>query len=138
VVTLPRCIDKMRAELAGRAGEYKARTGNVSTRLFAFLGLTPDEFAAVVAAQPDDAAVLAALRAREWPSPAAIDAWNCESVARGPENEARWARHRRLLAAAGYGERTDIRTVFDRLLAEDGIDVPAGGTPWSREDAWRE
>ena len=137
VVTLPRCIDKMRAALAGTAGEYKATTGNISTRLFAFLGLTPDEFAAVVAAQPDDAAVLAALRARDWPPPAAIDAWNRESVARAPENEERRARHRRLLTAAGYGQRTDIRTVFDRLLAEDGVDVPVGGTPWSPGDAWR-
>jgi hypothetical protein len=136
VVTLPRCIDKMRAELAGTAGEYKATTGNISTRLFAFLDVTPRAFAAILAANADDAGVLAALRAAHWPSTDAIDAWNRESVARAPENDERWARHRRLLTAAGYGQRTDIRTVFDRLLAEDGIDVPAGGTAWSPGDAW--
>ena len=135
VVTLPRCIDKMRADLAGTAGAYKATTGNISTRLFSFLDVTPEAFAAVVAANADDAGVLAALRSGRWPPAAAIDAWNRESVARAPENDERWARHWRLLREAGYGARTDIRTVFDRLLAEDGVGVPPGGTAWSPGDA---
>jgi hypothetical protein len=124
IVTLPRCIDKMRAHLAGTAGEYKATTGNISTLLFEFLGVTADDFQAVVAGNASDDAVLAALVAHRQHTPEEIAAWNRTSLARAPESPERWARHWRLLDAAGQGHRKDIRTVFDRLLAEDGVDVP--------------
>jgi hypothetical protein len=129
IVTLPRCIDKMRAHLAGTAGEYKATTGNISTRLFEFLGVTVDDFRAIVAGAVTDAEVLAALVARRKHTPEAIAAWNRASLVRAPESPERWARHWRLLEAAGQGHRKDIRTVFDRLLAEDGVDVPAAPSP---------
>ncbi len=129
IVTLPRCIDKMRAHLAGAAGEYKATTGNISTRLFEFLGVTADDFQAVVAGNATDDGVLAALAARRQHTPEEIAAWNRASLARAPESSGRWARHWRLLDAAGQGHRKDIRTVFDRLLAEDGVDVPVRRSP---------
>jgi hypothetical protein len=129
IVTLPRCIDKMRAHLAGTAGEYKATTGNISTRLFAFLGLTVDDFQTIVAENATDDDVLAAILTRRTPTPDAIAEWNRVSLTRAPESPERWARHWRLLEAAGQGHRKDIRTVFDRLLAEDGVDVPPGAPP---------
>ena len=66
------------------------------------------------------------LRSGRWPPARRSTPGICELVARAPENDERWARHRRLLREAGFGQRTDIRTVFDRLLAEDGVEVPPG------------
>jgi hypothetical protein len=123
IVFLPRSIDKMRAHLAGTAGEYNAKTG-YSVQLFEFLDLAADEFEAVVAAHADDAGVLAALMERTPRSAAEIEAFNERAINRTPEDEAGWQRHWMLLAAAGHGDRKDITTMFDRLDLDDGRDVP--------------
>ena len=119
---LPRTIDKMRAHLAGTLGEYKAKVG-YSERLFAFLDVTADEFEAVVAAHADDAGVLAALMERAPRGAAEIEAFN-EQARSYPQDEAARQRHQMLLEEAGYGDRTDITTMFDRLDLDDGRDVP--------------
>ena len=122
ITFLPRTIDKMRANLAGTLGEYKAKIG-YSERLFAFLDMTADEFEAVVAANADDAGVLAALMARAPRSAAEIEAFN-EQARSYPQDEASRQRHQMLLEEAGYAHRTDITTMFDRLDLDDGRDVP--------------
>ena len=122
IMFLPRTIDKMRAHLAGTLGEYKAKVG-YSERLFAFLDVTADEFEAVVAANADDAGVLAALMERAPRSAAEIEAFN-EQARSYPQDEAARQRHRMLLEEAGYGHRTDITSMFDRLDLDDGRDVP--------------
>ena len=122
ITFLPRTIDKMRANLAGTLGEYKAKVG-YSERLFAFLDVTADEFEAVVAANADDAGVLAALMERAPRSAAEIEAFN-EQARSYPQDEAGRQRHQMLLEEAGYGHRTDITTMFDRLDLDDGRDVP--------------
>ena len=122
ITFLPRTIDKMRANLAGTLGEYKAKIG-YSERLFAFLDVTADEFEAVVAANADDAGVLAALMARAPRRTAEIEAFN-EQARSYPQDEAGRQRHQMLLEEAGYAHRTDITTMFDRLDLDDGRDVP--------------
>ena len=122
ITFLPRTIDKMRANLAGTLGEYKAKVG-YSERLFAFLDVTADEFEAVVAANADDAGVLAALMERAPRSAAEIEAFN-EQARSYPQDEASRQRHQMLLEEAGYGHRTDITSMFDRLDLDDGRDVP--------------
>ena len=122
ITFLPRTIDKMRANLAGTLGEYKAKIG-YSERLFAFLDMTADEFEAVVAANADDAGVLADLMARAPRSAAEIEAFN-EQARSYPQDEAGRQRHQMLLEEAGYAHRTDITTMFDRLDLDDGRDVP--------------
>ncbi len=122
IVFLPRAIDKMRAHLAGTLGEYKATTG-YSVQLFEFLGLSADEFEALVAAHADDAGVLAALMERAPRSATEIEAFN-ERARSYPQDAAARQRHRMLLEEAGYGHRTDITTMFDRLDLDDGRDVP--------------
>ena len=122
ITFLPRTIDKMRANLAGTLGEYKAKIG-YSERLFAFLDMTADDFEAVVAANADDAGVLANLMARAPRSAAEIEAFN-EQARSYPQDEAGRQRHQMLLEEAGYAHRTDITTMFDRLDLDDGRDVP--------------
>jgi len=63
---LPRMIDKARMRDRGELGSYLLGHSPVDRALLARLGLTTDEFAALVRAAPDDAAVLAALKARGW------------------------------------------------------------------------
>lgn len=125
ITFLPRTIDKMRAYIAGTVGEYRPKTG-YSERLFARFGVTADEFEQIVREHPDDEGVLRALLARKPLTDEEIEAWNRESMA-WPPDEAGRARHRRLLEEAGYGHRTDIEAMYDRLDLDDGRDVPVGG-----------
>jgi hypothetical protein len=59
---LPRLIDKARLWNRAALGTYLFGHSPVDRALLTRLGVTTDEFAAIVAASPDDAAVLAALR----------------------------------------------------------------------------
>lgn len=126
VVFLPRSIDKMRAHLAGTAGEYVVKTG-YSTGLFELYGVTPDDFEAIVRDNPTDDGVLQALTARRSLTDEEIEAWNRRSVNGYPTDDAGWERHWKMLADAGYGDRKDVRTRFDRLDLDDGREVPQGG-----------
>ena len=126
IVFLPRTIDKMRAFIAGTVGAYNAKTG-VSTGVFDLFGVTPDEFEQVVRDNPTDEGVLQALMTRKPVSQAEIDDWDRRAVNRGPTDDAGWARHWQQLADAGYGDRKDVRTTFDRLDLDDGREVPQGG-----------
>jgi hypothetical protein len=128
ITFLPRSIDKMRAFLAGTVGAYNAKTG-VSTGVFDLFGITPDEFEQIVKENETDEAVLRALNARKTPSPAEIEDWNRRAINRQPTDEAGWARHWKMLEDAGYGDRKDIVTTYDRLDLDDGRQVPQGGRP---------
>ena len=128
ITFLPRSIDKMRASLAGSAGAYNAKTG-YSTNLFELFGVTADEFEQIVRDNPTDEGVLQALTARKPLSEAEIEAWNRRSINREPADDAAWARHWKQLEDAGYGDRKDVRTMYDRLDLDDGREVPQGGRP---------
>ena len=76
---------------------------------------------------PTDEGVLQALMTRKPVSQAEIEDWDRRAVNRSPTDEAGWERHWQQLADAGYGDRKDIRTTFDRLDLDDGREVPQGG-----------
>ena len=61
---LPRLIDKARMTRDGALGTYLMGHSPVDFALLGRLGTTTDEFLALVANAPDDAAVVSALRAR--------------------------------------------------------------------------
>lgn len=63
---LPRLIDKARMAQHGQLGVYLFGHSPVDIGLLRRLGLTTREFADIVAANPDDASVLGALRAHDW------------------------------------------------------------------------
>jgi hypothetical protein len=118
----------MRAFLAGTVGAYNAKTG-VSTGVFDLFGVTADEFEQIVKENQTDEDVLQALNARKTPSPAEIEDWNRRAINRQPTDEAGWARHWKMLEDAGYGDRKDVVTTYDRLDLDDGREVPQGGRP---------
>ncbi len=61
---LPRMIDKARMRSGGNLGAYLMGHSPVDRALLTRLGITTEEFVTLANAAPDDAAVLAALRAR--------------------------------------------------------------------------
>lgn len=61
---LPRLIDKAKMDSGGAIGAYLFGHSPIDRALLVRLGVTTAEFATIVAASPDDAAVLAALRSR--------------------------------------------------------------------------
>lgn len=63
---LPRMIDKARMRHAGMLGAYLLGHSPVDRALMRRLNITTEQFAALVAYQPDDRAVLAALRRRDF------------------------------------------------------------------------
>ena len=124
IVFLPRSIDKVRAHIAGTAGEYKAMTG-YSEQLFDFLDLSPQKFHTIVRSNLDDASVLAAIQQYSRRPTSEITAFNQRAINYPPpEDEAGWERHWELLEVAGQGHRKDIKTMFDRLDLDDGREVP--------------
>ena len=121
---LPRSIDKMRAHIAGTAGEYKALTG-MSDQLFDLFGVTADQFQEAVAANIGDDGVLQWLYTHgRQPAPGAIEAYNAQLLAHTPATEERMARFRADLASAGHGDRTDVTTFMDKQDLEEGRKVP--------------
>lgn len=123
---LPRAIDKMRAYIDGKHGAYNAKTG-FSTQLFDLFGVTADEFEEIVKANESDDAVLKVLLERRPLSAQEIEEWNERCETRQPQDEESRARHFKMLADAGYGDRKDVVTMYDRLDLDDGREVPVGG-----------
>ena len=123
---LPRAIDKMRAYINGKHGAYNAKTG-YSTQLFDLFGVTADEFEEIVKSNESDEQVLSVLLQRRPLTPQQIEEWNERAETRQPQDDESRARHFKMLADAGYGDRTDIVTMYDRLDIDDGREVPRGG-----------
>jgi hypothetical protein len=61
---LPRMRDKARMSADGTLGSYLMGHSPVDKAALGILGMTTDEFVSLANAQPDDASLLAALRAR--------------------------------------------------------------------------
>lgn len=61
---LPRLIDKARMQQRGELGNYLLGHSPVDRALLTRMGLTTEQFSEIVRQAPDDAAVLAAIRAR--------------------------------------------------------------------------
>jgi hypothetical protein len=61
---LPRLIDKARMQQRGELGNYLLGHSPVDHALLTRMGLTTEQFSEIVRQAPDDAAVLAAIRAR--------------------------------------------------------------------------
>jgi len=128
VAFLARSIDKMRAHIAGTAGEYVALRG-LSQRVFDLYGLTAEQFMEVVREGGDDEAVLRRLQERgaKQPTQQEIQAHNEAVLSRGPQDEEGMQRMRANLEKMGFGDRTDVNTHVDAEDLEEGREVPRRG-----------
>lgn len=126
-VHLPRLLDKTRAVIAGRQGDYQFPCP-LDQRFFAFTGIAADDFLSAVRSGLADAAMLAWIRARLQPArtPAEITAWSAALETSGADNVRRHttiAADIRRFAAT----RDDIHTAFDRLDLDDYVSFGGKG-----------
>ena len=85
MIWLPRLIDKARARLAGTLGEYTYNCP-MDGHFFTFTGIHADAFLEAVRKAPDDAAVLAWVKANSHAVTADGIAWfNAMLVGQGPD-----------------------------------------------------
>ncbi|HXI17714.1 MAG TPA: DUF5069 domain-containing protein [Chloroflexota bacterium] len=125
VAFLARSIDKMRAHIAGTAGDYVAMRG-LSQRVYDLYGLTAEQFMELVREGGDDEAVLRRLQERgtKQPTQQDIQAHNETVLSRGPQDEEGMQRMRANLEKLGFGDRTDVKTHVDAEDLEEGREVP--------------
>ncbi len=118
---LPRMLDKARASLASRAGDYKY--GNpMDQYFFGFTGITPDALLEQVKTGANDWDILLWVNAHANPrrAPHEARAWSAylETMPVGDAEDLEWftAQVKRLNPA-----RTDLQTVMDYLDADDHV-----------------
>lgn len=120
-VHLPRLLDKARAFVAGRQGDYLYPCP-LDERVLGFMGISSDDFLAQVRTGKSDTQMLAWVMENVSPQrqPHEILAWSdwLEGVAPGDAGRhENFARQIKELAP----ERTDIVTTFDRLELDDYV-----------------
>jgi Domain of unknown function (DUF5069) len=115
---LPRAIDKARAKLAGKLGDYIYAGCGINRLLFAMLHVTEQQFLDEVARSKSDEDVLRWVREELRPSPAAIAKLNTviEHLEPGPDQKAHFDE---LLQAADPGNTT-VKRWADLLDLEEG------------------
>lgn len=89
MMLLPRAIDKARAQLAGKLGNYVYYGCRFNRRLFNTLGVTDDEFLDTVRGAPDDDAVAQWIREYVRPEPDKIQKMHDWVLHNAPTDEER-------------------------------------------------
>ncbi len=118
---LPRMLDKGRATLAGKNGEYKYACP-LDQRFLEFVGVKPDALKKQMAAGKGDSEILAWIEkhARHKRSEAEIVTWSVWLEQRGPSDlESR--EYFSKLHKQAAPKREDIRTWFDLLDVDDYV-----------------
>jgi len=125
-VLLPRMLDKGRAEIAGKSGEYHYNCP-LDQRILGFLGIDPDALRAELAKGKGDGEILDWIKANQANkhTPAEIDAWSEEQAKRTPDADSQEFFNEILQACGPH--RTDIRTWADLLELDDYVTF--GGKP---------
>jgi Domain of unknown function (DUF5069) len=124
---LPRCLDKCRATIAGKNGEYHYACP-LDQRFLEFVGIDPEAMKKEVAAGKSDSEVLAWVEknARFHRSPVEIAAWSAFAEQRVPGDVETREYFNSLVSKAGP-KREDIFTFFDMLDLDDYVSF--GGKP---------
>lgn len=125
VVQLGRTIDKARASLEGKLGEYHYNCA-MDQGVFQFLGVENHEAFAKEVGKRSDAAVEEWVRERyvDKKSPAEIARWNEEWLRHGPDPGSDGEKYFLNLRDQVAPGRTDITTWPDLLDADEGRPVP--------------
>jgi hypothetical protein len=120
-VLLPRLLDKARAQLAGKLGEYRYGLKSMDRHFFAFTGVDPDALLVEIAAGKGDGEILAWIEAnaKHPRAPWEIAAWSEYHANRGPDSDAETLAHFAEMVGKLSQTREDIRTWFDYLDLDD-------------------
>lgn len=120
-VCLPRLLDKGRAQLAGKAGEYRYNCP-LDQRWFSFVGISADSLLAELAKEEGDGEILSWIEACSTPlrGPWEIAAWSAYMENRAPgDAESHQIFVERLQGFAPV--REDISSWFDLLDLDDYV-----------------
>jgi Domain of unknown function (DUF5069) len=116
-VILPRMLDKGRAELAGKAGEYHFSCP-LDHRFLTYTGLAAEDILQLLKEGKSDSEILAWIREHVKQNDWEIFSWSQYHLQRGPsDNESRQYFNETLQKIAP--ERDDITTWFDLLDIDD-------------------
>lgn len=126
-VILPRVLDKGRAHLAGKSGEYKYNNP-LDKRLFAFVGITADDLLDQLKQGKSDSEILDWIAGASSTKPSAWDIlqWSAYQDQRVPDSLEAKQRFATQLAALAP-KRADTHTSFDLLDLDDYVTF--GGRP---------
>jgi hypothetical protein len=119
-VLLPRMLDKGRAEIVGKNGEFHFNCP-LDQRILEFLGIDAEALRAELARGKGDGEIFEWITAnqRNKHTAAEIEAWSDEQSRRGPDADS-LEFFNELLQAAGP-KRTDIKTWADLLDLDDYV-----------------
>jgi hypothetical protein len=120
-VILPRLLDKARASVAGKLGEYRYKGTGLDRHFFLFTGIDHDAFTAQVATGASDSEMLAWIQAnaKHQRAPWEIAQWSEYHAKRPPDSDAEtWAEFGASVARFST-TREDIVTWFDLLDVDD-------------------
>jgi hypothetical protein len=117
---LPRVLDKCRASLAGKLGEYKFNCP-LDQHFFRFAGVDAEAFRQQVAAGKGDEAMLAWVEANAAVkrTPWEIEAWSAFHDRRGPDSDAETLAYFAEAVGKFSKTREDIRSWADLLDLDD-------------------
>ena len=117
---LPRMLDKGRAEIAGKSGEYHFNCP-LDQRILEFLGIEADALRAQLAAGKGDGEILDWIRANQTNkhTPVEIEGWSDAAGKRVPDGESLEFFNQIRQAAAPH--RSDIETWADLLDVDDYV-----------------
>jgi len=120
-VILPRLLDKSRAALAGKLGEYSDGSTGMNGRFLQFVGLELDELRAQVASGAGDWEILAWIQAnaRQKRSDHEIAAWSEYQRTRVTDSDAETLENFAQSMRRLHPDREDIKTRFDYLDLDD-------------------
>jgi uncharacterized protein DUF5069 len=121
-VLLPRILDKGRAKLAGRNGEYNFNSPG-DQHLVRFLGLDLEALAKELAAGKGDGEILEWVHANaKMPrAPWEIEAWSAYMERRGPDSDAETLSFFAEFVGRHTKTREDIKTWFDVTDLDDYV-----------------
>lgn len=119
-ILLPRMLDKGRAEIAGKSGEYHFNCP-LDQRILGFLGIEAEALKTQLATGKGDGEILEWIKANQSNkhTAAEIQAWATEQASRGPDAESKEYFDGMLQAAGPH--RTDIKTWAELLDLDDYV-----------------
>jgi hypothetical protein len=128
-VLLPRILDKCRATIASKAGEFRFGAKSMDRHFLNFTGIDETALKAEVATGKSDSEMLAWVQANVKPSrePWEIAQWSNYQIQRSPDSDAETLQFFAEAVAKFSTTREDIKTWFDLLDLDDYVTF--GGRP---------
>lgn len=128
-VLLPRALDKCRATVAGKNGEYRYGAQRMDRHFLNFTGIDEAALQAEVATGKSDSEILAWVQANSKTprEPWEIAQWSNYHLQRSPDSDAETLHDFAEAVAKFSSTREDIKTWFDLLDLDDYVSF--GGKP---------